>query len=409
MLTPPDPLYQPNNRALLQLLIHSGPLTRVELAARSGLSKQTVSLVVRDLEDAGWVKEIGRIVGRVGRSPLRYEFNSRAGFVAGIDLGATTLRIALSDLAGTVLREASTPVDPRGGSQLVDEAVRATRDLADQTSTPWSQVRAVAMGTLGIVDPRSGVVRLANNMPEFIGLPLRENLRTRFGVPVLVDNEVNMSVRAERWLGHGRDCETFIALELGTGVGMGIVIGGEVHRGSAGAAGEVGFLPLGGGDPFNQFSRQRGAYEQACCGDALMRRYVEAGGQARTVADLFRAAEDSDDVARQAVGDHARLVALGLSAITSVLDPEVIVLGGIIGAEPGLLEPVRQELDRLMLTPPRVETTALGNRATLIGAVATALGQVHEELFGEPSIPVPNEPPGRESAAVTPSTGATAR
>jgi predicted NBD/HSP70 family sugar kinase len=213
-----------------------------------------------------------------------------------------------------------------------------------------------------------------------------------------VDNEVNMSVRGERWLGHGQDCQTFIALELGTGVGMGIVIGGEVHRGRAGAAGEVGFLPLGG-DPFDQLSRQRGAYEQICCSEALMRRYVEAGGQARTIADLFRGAENGDGAARQALGDHARLVALGLSAIASVLDPEVVVLGGIIGAQPGLLEPVRHELDRLMLTPPRVETTALGNRATLMGAVATALSHAHEELFGEPTIPVPHEQPSLEPAA----------
>jgi glucokinase len=299
------------------------------------------------------------------------------------------------------LGDDSVSLDRRGGAHVIDQVERITRRLADRNGIDWRQVRFVAIGSPGTVDPASGVIRRVSNVAQLRDLNIRDVLRSRFDVPVLVDNEVNMSVLGERWLGHGRDCGNFIALELGTGVGLGLVLEGQIYRGFGGAAGEVAFLPLGG-DPFDRSSQRRGVYENACCGAALLRRYAEAGGQATTVPALFDAAAAGDRIAHDALDEQARLVALGLTAATSLLDPELVVLGGGIGSRPELLEPVRHWLGRLVATPPRVETSALGNRATLVGAVAAALTSAHQSLFGAPgTIPQPAIEHHRELMSAT--------
>lgn len=386
-MTAPSDAEQHRSRTqrVLRQLVHVGPSSTPGLAQACDLPEQAVSDVLRELTDAGWV----RPVEPAGDEP-RFEFEPRAGYVVGIDLGATKLRVAIADLAGTTLGEERWPVDQRGGPYLLTEVVRATREFARRVTVRWHQVHAVAVGSPGIVDPESGEIRLASNVPQFRGLQLRADLRARFDVPVYVDNEVNMSVLAEHWLGHGRGCRDVLVFEAGTGVGTGVLLDGEIRRGSTGAAGEIAFLPLGG-DPFDRAAQRRGVFESAACGDALLRRYAEAGGQARTARELFAAAAAGEPVAVAAVDEEARLLALGISATAAVLDPELVVLGGGIGARPELLEPVRRWLSRLMATPPRVETSAFGNRATMVGALATALRAAHQELLGDPVLlPAPH-------------------
>lgn len=410
-------LRQVNSQTLMQLIIHEGPLTRVELADRSGLSKQTVSEIVRGLETAGWVREAGRITGRIGRSPVRYEFHPRSGYVIGIDLGATTLEAAITDLSGEILHEASTPIDRRGGRHLIERIDQVVRDLARRGNVDWSQVRMVSLGTPGVIDPATGVMRYASNVPGFGNLHLRDELSARLGVPMLIDNEVNLSVLGEQWQGHGQGCRDFLFFNIGTGCGMGVVLDDEIHRGSTGAAGELAFLPLGG-DPYNKEEQTRGVYENQVGAPALLRRYAEAGGTADDVPALFAAAANGEPRAQEALEEQARLLALGIAAAASLLDPELVVLGGGIGTRTELLDPVRRWLDRLTSRPPRLRTSALGNRAALVGALAAALAAAHENLFGAPvrrgSLPIPQPaatpaagPAPRSAAAQT--TGPAAR
>lgn len=387
--------HRSDDQLLMRLLVHSGPLSIEELTERAGLARQTVSELVRDLQDDGWVGEVDGT-----DRPVRYEFDPRAGFVVGIDLGATKLRVAIADLAGTVVGEERWPIERRGGPYLLTEVVRATREFARRMGVRWHQVRAVGIGSPGIVDPTTGEIRLASNVPQFRNLQLYSELQARFDVPVLVDNEVNMSAIAEQWLGHGRGCRNVLVFEVGTGVGTGIMLDGEIRRGWTGAAGEVAFLPIGG-DPFDREAQRRGVFESATCADAMLRRYADAGGQATTARELFAAVAAGEPLAREVLEEEARLLALGIRATVAVLDPEVIVLGGGIGARPELLEPVRRWLAALMEHPPRVETSAFGHRATLVGALSTALRAAHQNLFGDPVVlPTPNgtavgsRPPG---------------
>jgi glucokinase len=371
-----------DGQRLMRLLTHTGPLHAGEVAARSGLPEPKASELLRGLADEGWVTE----------ADGAYAFDPSSGFVVGIDLGASKLRVAIADLAGTVLGEERWPVDRRGGPYLLTEIVRATREFARRVTVRWHRVRAVGIGSPGIVDPKTGEIRLASNVPQFRNLQLRTDLQARFDVPVLADNEVNMSVLAEQWVGHGRGCRNVLVFEVGTGVGTGILLDGEIRRGSHGAAGEVAFLPLGG-DPFDRAAQRRGVFESATCSDALLQRYADAGGHASTAREVFESASAAEPLALATVDEEARLLALGISATVAVLDPELVVLGGGIGARPELLEPVRRWLGLLMATPPRVETSAFGNRATMVGALAAALRSAHRSLFGDPVVlPAPDGP-----------------
>ena len=394
------PLRRANGQTVMSLIIRDGPVTRVELARGSGLSKQTVSEIVRQLEQGGWIRQTGRVLGRVGRSPVTYELNPRAGFVAGVDLGGTRLRVAVGDLGGALLGETVVPTDRRGGRDVVRQIVAAVRQLAAAEGIGWESVRCVAVGTPGVLDPATGVLNLAGNVPSFGELHVRDELERELAVPVLLDNDVNMAVLGEHWQGLGRDASDFVFVAVGTGVGMGLVVDGKIRRGAHGAAGEICYLPFGA-DPYDRANQVRGPFEEAAAGDAIVRRHVEAGGEPLDVPAIFAAAGAGDERARDVIDGECRLVAQAVVAVASVLDPQLVVLGGGIGAREEMLPPVRRWLARLMRDPVEVRTSVLGHRASLVGALAVALHTAHQALFGAASVPA------QLSLPVPPDPGAT--
>jgi predicted NBD/HSP70 family sugar kinase len=327
------------------------------------------------------VRERGRVTGQVGRSPVAYEFNPRSGFVIGVDLGGTRLLAALADLGGGVLDELVEATDTRGGRQLLGQIHALSRSVAERAEVPWDAVRCVAIGSPGVLNPQTGILDFAANVPAFGDLRVQDELTRQLGVPVLLDNDVNMAVLGEQWQGLGQGSSDFVFIAIGTGVGMGLVVDDEIRRGARGAAGEICYLPFGA-DPLDPGNQVLGAFEEAAAGRGLVRRYVEAGGPEVDVPEIFAAATAGDPAAVRALDDEGRLVARAICAVASVLDPELVVLGGGIGARPELLEPVRAWLGRLMRQPPEVYTSALGHRASLCGAIAVALREAHQRLFG---------------------------
>ncbi|WP_229698728.1 ROK family transcriptional regulator [Wenjunlia tyrosinilytica] len=401
-MTPAGPLLrQVNTQTLMQLIIHTGPVTRVELARRSGLSKQTVSEIVRQLQGADWVRETGRVRGGVGRSPVAYEFNPRSGFVIGVDLGGTKLRAAIGDLGGGLLHEIVESTDPLGGRHVIEQVCSVSRRLADLADASWDAVLCVAIGTPGVLNPQTGVMDFAVNIPSFGDLRVQDELTGRLGVPLLLDNDVNMAVLGEHWQGLGQDSSDFVFIAVGTGIGMGVVADDEIRRGCNGAAGEICYLPIGA-DPLDRANQVKGAFEEAAAGAGLVRRYVEAGGREVGVPEIFAAAADGDAAAQLVLDDEGRLIGQAICAVAGVLDPELVVLGGGIGSRTELLEPVRNWLGRFMLQPPEVHTSALGHRAPLVGSMAVALRTAHQDLFGATALTplvLPTPPSGTADAA----------
>src|SRR4051812_20907316 len=143
-------------RMVVETVLKAGPISRAELSRATGLSKQTISDVIRDLEKDGWVREQGQVQGAVGRKAVTYEICPDAAFAVGIDLGGTKVHLALADLAGTVVAEVAEPTDLRGGLDVIEQITRLMENLVRQTGVPRHRIRGGAMASPGFVDPRSG-------------------------------------------------------------------------------------------------------------------------------------------------------------------------------------------------------------------------------------------------------------
>jgi glucokinase len=292
--------------------------------------------------------------------------------VLGVDLGGTKVRAALAAASGDVIAETTAATDPRGGRHVVEQIARLAGSLANTAGVVPNAVRATAVGTPGVPDASSGTLVLAPNVDGLADVSLRDDLADLLGHPVVLDNDVTAAAVGERWAGHARRCDDFVFMAVGTGIGMGIVSGGRVLRGAHGAAGEIGYLPLGA-NPFDPGNHYRGALEEATAGATVAARYRRATGCARTTPEVFDLAVQGDPVAAGVVTEHGRLLALAITAVTAVLDPALVVLGGGVGSRPELLAPVRASLAELGKAPVDVRTTALGHRASVLGAVNLAL------------------------------------
>ena len=383
MDTPDPPVArQISMYAVIQSILSHGPTSRADLAKRTGLSKQTISDVVLELETAGWLKPHSRTIGKPGRSAVVYEINAGAALAAAVDLGGTKLSVAIGDLLGNALAETTVPTDTRGGTHVVEQVAVRIESLAKQLRVSVKQFRIVVLGTPGVFHPETAHIMAAPNISGIDSVDVRGLLTARLGVPVIIENDVNLAACGEQWRGHGRGARNFVFIALGTGVGMGIIADGHLLRGARGAAGEIGYLPIGG-DPYDSRGFSLGTFETAAGSAAIVSRYVGFGGRGgSTVRDIFAALGDGDAAANATIEETARVIALAIAAVSAMLDPEIVILGGGIGVRQELVEAVRRILPRCTPSPPRVEASILGSRAGLVGALGVAVDRMHDVLFG---------------------------
>jgi predicted NBD/HSP70 family sugar kinase len=298
--------------------------------------------------------------------------NGRDRHVVGIDLGGSQVRVALADTAGHAVADASAPTEKASGAALLAQVRTLSRDLADRAGAGWSTVAGAAVGVPGVVAPDGGRLRLAPNLPSLGDGDAAAAFAEALDVPVAVDNDVNLATLAEQRHGAGAALDDFVFIAVGTGVGMGIVAGGTLVHGATGAAGEIGFLPLGG-DPYDPASHAHGALEDVVGGAGLARRYAaRTGDTAATAVDVFDRAEAGEPDAGAVLEDQARSLALGIASVTSTLDPAVVVLGGGIGSRPDVLRRVRDRLAAVTARQVPIVPSTLGPRAGLLGAIELA-------------------------------------
>jgi predicted NBD/HSP70 family sugar kinase len=377
-----------NQQVVLEAVLAEGNVTRARLARHTGLSKPTVSTLVRTLEACGLMRSEGLQEGSIGRPATVYTVNRLAGHTLAVDLGGSKVRAAVTDLFGDVLAEDTVPTLHDDGQRIVDAVGELYEALATEAGATPGAAAAACVGVPGVVRPADGRIESAFNVPELDTFPFRDVLGDRLGMPVVVENDANLAAVGERWRGSGRGCDHFVAISIGTGIGMGIVLHGELYRGGMGGAGEVGFLPVAG-DPFDPANRAHGPLENTAASGGIMRRLHEflaehadsTLGADATVKDVFAAASVGDPLGLRLVDDEARLIALGVAAVDAVIDPQLVVLGGGIGANPLLLAPVRNYVSQLVPQPPEVHSSSLGERASLYGAIALATYRVRQEVL----------------------------
>jgi predicted NBD/HSP70 family sugar kinase len=255
----------------------------------------------------------------------------------------------------------------------VAEQIAACADkLAQAAGAQVTQNRHVMVGVPGAVDPRTGRVSMIPNIAGLQDFDVLGFLRGRFGPDVAIENDVNLAMLGEQALGCARGCHNAAFLALGTGVGLGLLIDDKLFRGAHGAAGEIADLPIGR-DPTAQMPSVTGAFELEVGSRAIVDRYRHQGGAvAVTVRDIFTLLEQGDELAASVLDTTARWVALAVVTLQSLLDLDIIVFGGSIGARPELYERVRRALPALSSRPITIAPSQLGDRAGLIGAVCAA-------------------------------------
>jgi predicted NBD/HSP70 family sugar kinase len=346
------------------------------VARQTGISKPTVSALLQDLLDLGLVAETGRGERELGPTygALFFAPRPEAAHVLALDVGARRLRGAVADLEGRRLAREDVDVAGREAPRIVEAAAELADRLCESAGIARDRIQHAAVGMPGVVDVREGRIWQALNIPALDGFPAYQQFGAALGCPLTLENDIHLAALGEQRAGRGRDAASFCFLSVGTGVGAGLVLRGELHRGFAGAAGELDnvFAPdeIEGKDP---------------CAEELLRHaallFPEGSAPAST-EELFALARAGDAAAIAAVDEEARRIAGYLAPVAAVVDVELAVLGGGIGLNADLLlDRVAERLATRVPYPPRVEVSALGEAAVLTGAIAVATREALEQIL----------------------------
>jgi predicted NBD/HSP70 family sugar kinase len=368
---------------VLEFIRSIGPVSRAQIARGTGLSKPTVSQALQTLERSRLVREAGRSSGAKGPTAVLYEMNPHAGWVVGIDVGRDLVHAVLADLNGDIVARRDERARARSAGALIAQVGELSHGLAADAGLKWRQVTYAAIGSPGVFDPLRDQVVLAHNLPGWGRPGVVEALQHELGTNIAFENDVNLAAVGEQTRGLGKGVPNFAYLHVATGVGLGVVINGELYRGSRGAAGEVGYIPLTTTDPHDPSSRRRGALESAL-GAAGIAATARRFGMTSpgTPQRVFAAARRGDRTALRVTAAVAERLALTIAAIVPVIDPELVVLGGAVARNGDLLlDAIDRELREISPFRPRVEVSMLGEDAVIHGAVAVALQAAQEQLF----------------------------
>ncbi len=371
-----------NRRAVLALLAAEGPLSRADLSRGTGLSRTTVSSLVNDLLSSGQVVETTERgtphKGGSGRPPLLVRLATPPGGVVGVDIGHSHVRVAVADRSGEVLdeRHAEVDVDAHGAATL-DQAARMVRAGLRATGLPRAELVGVGMCVPAPLDRRSA--RLTSRILRGWGdlVPAVE-LAERLGVRVVADNDANLGAIAEMQHGAARGRGDVVYVKIASGVGAGIVLGGRLHRGATGLAGEIGHVQV---DEHGAVCRcgNRGCLETQVSVTRLVELLQPAYVEDLTAERVQRLDIEGDAGARRVLGDSGRVVGRALADLCNSLNPDLIVVGGPLGSAPSLVAGIRAAVDRYAqpeaAAAVTVEPAELGDRAELLGAVALAIGR----------------------------------
>ncbi|MEV0800346.1 ROK family transcriptional regulator [Kribbella sp. NPDC050281] len=380
-----------NEQVLLEHIRRSGPVSRTELAALTGLSKPTVSAALASIERGGLVHASGQRTGVPGPAARLYDVRPEAGFVLGLDVGREFLRGAVADLRGTVRCRLSVRTKAVREMARVQELADLAKTLLDEAGITASQLTQTVIGSPGVYDPKRDTLTLTGRLSGWDSPAVLPALRERFGPALMIENDVDAAALAERVHGHGRDVDSFAFVSVGTGIGMGLVLDGKLRHGFHGVAGEISYLPFTEGSGSDaRDARKRGSFDASASAAAVVRAARRAGVRGATsAAKVFAAAARGDVIAAAVVTEEALLVAKAVCSVIAVVDPELIVLGGGIGQAPGFLDAVVEQLRLLSPVMPEVKMSVLAADTVVAGCIAAGLDRAWQHLLGRIAQPAP--------------------
>jgi predicted NBD/HSP70 family sugar kinase len=390
-------LRERNRVAVVDVLRRQGTASRAEIARQTGLSRSTVSSLVTELQGAGLVVERGGDVttsgAQGGRPGVLLALEPRAGCAVGVDFGHTHIRVAVADLSSRVLAEHHRELDvDRSAHEALDAAAALVGELLAEAGVKRDGVVAVGMGLPGPLDRATGTIGSSVILPSWAGLQPAVEFGRRLNLPIEVDNDANLGALAELTYGSLRGATDLIYVKVASGIGAGLILGGRLHRGAIGIAGELGHVIV---DTDGHVCRcgNRGCLETVAAGPALLALLRPAYGDDFTTHDLLQRSAAGDVGCRRVLADAGRAIGRALADLINCVNPRFVVTGGELSAagEP-LLAGIRESIERFALPASAAAMTVtcseLGDRAELLGALALVIARANPaSLAGAPSTP----------------------
>lgn len=369
------------NRLRIVDALRNGAASRSQLVRLTGLSRTTVTSLVADLQAAGLVVEQadGTASHGRGRPPSLLRLDPSAGAALGIDFGHTHLRVAVADLASTLLAERSVELDvDLEAARALDAAVRLASKVLDDAGVSHAELVGAGMGLPGPIDRRTGTVGSSVILPGWRGLDAGAELSRRLQVHVEVDNDANLGALAEYAFGAGRGADSLVYVKISSGIGAGLVFGGRLYHGVTGVAGEMGHVQVLQ-DGLVCRCGNRGCLETVAATGPLLALLRPVHGADLTVQGLLELVASGDPGARRVVNDAGRAVGRVVADLCNHLNPAAVVVGGEISAagDP-LLAGIREAVDRYAqpgaASAVEIRPAELGDRAEMLGALALVIG-----------------------------------
>jgi glucokinase-like ROK family protein len=378
---------------VVDVLRQSGGVSQADLSRLTGLSRTTVSTLIGELRAVGFVAELethelSRAGGtQGGRPPVLLALDPSAGSAIGIDFGHSHVRVAVTDLAHRILceREQTLAVDgdPVGSLDAAADLVRRT--LAG-TGVPDASVIGVGMGVPGPVDHRTGRVGSTSILPGWLGIMAGAEMERRIGLPVAVDNDANLGALAESSWGAARGSANVVYIKVSSGIGAGLVLGGRLHRGANGTAGEIGHDIVDEAGPYCRCGN-RGCLEAVAGGSAITEVLSRNRREQLSLGQVLDLAQDGDLACRRVLAEVGRQLGVSAARLCNLVNPDLVVLGGMLARAGDLvLEPMRESVRRFGVDSARdaveIVPSALGERAGVLGALALVLRE-ETPVFGD--------------------------
>ena len=368
-----------NRSAVLDVIRREGPIARTAIAESLQVSLMTVIRIVEELTAEDLIRQTGQKEWSGGRKRPLLEFNAEGHLVIGVDMNETRLYGVVADLAGNILKEASLLQDPPGNIryeplvEIIDQLLQAAQETG-------KHIRGIGIGAPGITYTEDGQVQWTPTL-EWRNFPVKERLNERFHLPVILDNDVNLSALGEMWFGVGQNCTNLVLMIVGSGIGAGVIIDGSVYRGSHLTAGEIGFL-LPDRTHLGVRREGIGALESLASGASIAtraREVLQASLPAEKLAalsaeDVFNAFRRGEEWSRPIIADTVDYLAQTVAALTVCYDPEMIVLsGGVARSADLLIEPIYQRIEGVIPIRPQLVASNLGQRAAVLGTIIETL------------------------------------
>ena len=384
-----ESLRELNRERVVHTLRELGVASRADIARRTGLSRSTVSSLVADLRGEGLIVEMDSehgpdgTAGQSGRPPVLIGLSPSAGAVGGIDFGKRHLAVAVSDLSHAILAEAwrEMPEDYASADGL-DTATELFDAALDEAGVPRDRVLGVGLGLPGPIHRLTGTIGSPAILPGWVGVQVAEEMTSRLGLRVQVDNDANLGALSEFHWGAGRPTDSLAYLKVATGIGAGLIVSGRLFHGACGTAGEIGHTTVDEHGPICRCGR-RGCLETFAAAPAVVELLRPGLGPELTIDDVLERARQGDPGCQRAIADAGRHIGQALGNLCNLFNPERIVVGGSLGAAGELLlDPMREALGRAAIPSAaddvEIVPGVLGERAELLGAIGLVLHEAED-------------------------------